>query len=49
MTAFLNDPKSITVSLKPDANVPVMALVGAGMSSPGALAAALNLKVTANQ
>ena len=49
VTAFLNDPQSITISLKPDANVPVMALVGAAMSSPGALAQALNAQVTANQ
>ena len=49
VTSFLNDPQNIKVSLQPDAQVPVMALVGAAMSSPAALAQALNAQVTANQ
>ena len=49
VTTFLNDPKSIRVSLEPDTPVAFPALMGAAMSSPAALAQALNAKVMANQ
>ena len=49
VTSFLNDPKSITVSLKPDAPVPAPVLMGAAATSPAQLAAALNASVKANE
>ena len=48
VTTFLNDPQSITVSLKPDAPVPAPVLMGAAASSPAQLAQALNARVRAN-
>ena len=49
VTSFLNDPKSITVSLNPDTTVAFPVLMGAAMSSPSELAKALNAQVTANR
>ena len=48
VTAFLNDPQSIRISMKPDAMVPLVALMGAAASSPGDVAKALNAQVMAN-
>ena len=49
VTDFLNDPKSITVSLKPDAPVPAPVLMGAAASSPAQLVDALNATVTSGE
>ena len=49
VTDFLNDPKSITVSLKPDAPVPAPVLMGAAASSPAQLVQALNASVTSGE
>ena len=49
VTSFLNDPKSFTVSLKPDAPVPAPVLMGAAATSPSQLASALNAQVRANE
>lgn len=48
-TAFLNDPQSMVVSLKPDAPVPAPVLMGAAASSPAQLFEALNATVTSNE
>ena len=49
VASFLNDPKSITLSAKPDTMLAFPVLMGAAMSSPADLAKALNAQVTANQ
>lgn len=49
VTTFLNDPKSFTISLKPDAPVPAPVLMGAAAASPAQLVDALNVQVTGNQ
>lgn len=47
-TAFLKDPKSLTISVAPDAPVPFMALA-ATAQQPAALVKLLNLNIAANQ
>ena len=44
---FLKDPKSLTISVDPDAPVPATQIIGAAMGAPQTLPSALHLKVTA--
>ena len=46
---FMNDPKSLTIALEPDAPVAFPVIMGAAMSSPAELAKALNATVRANE
>ena len=48
VTSFLNDPKSIRLSLKPDAPLPLPAIMGAA-ASPSALTEALNAQVRSGE
>lgn len=45
---FLKDPKSLTISVAPDAPVPATQIIGAAMGAPQTLPAVLHLQVTAN-
>ncbi|MDO6963751.1 hypothetical protein [Rhizobium alvei] len=46
--AFLDDPKSLTVSAEPAQPLPFPQIMGAGMGNPADLVKTLNVKVTAN-
>lgn len=48
VSAFLDDPKSITISAKPAAPVPFAVLAAAGMGDPTSLPKALGVTMTAN-
>lgn len=47
-TAFLNDPKSITISVKPSAPVTFVQIMGAGQSAPQTLPDLLGADIQAN-
>jgi hypothetical protein len=48
VTAFLKDPKSLTVSVDPDAPVAATQIIGAAMGAPQTLPSVLSLSVVAN-
>ncbi len=47
--AYLDDPKSIEVSAKPDQPVPFPQIMGAAMAAPQSLPQVLSVKITANE
>lgn len=49
VTEFLDDPKSLTVTIAPENPVPVAQIAGAAMSSPKVVPDLLNVAVEANQ
>ncbi|MGV3552422.1 hypothetical protein [Rhizobium sp.] len=48
VNAYLDDPKSLTVSATPDQPLPAPQIMGAAMGDPANLVKTLNVKVTAN-
>ncbi|BDA83812.1 membrane protein [Aureimonas sp. SA4125] len=48
VTSFLKDPKSLTISVDPDAPVAATQIIGAAMGAPQTLPQVLQLEVTAN-
>jgi hypothetical protein len=49
VTAFLDDPKNLTISAKPAAGVPFSVIMAGAMSAPQALPKQLGVTVTANE
>jgi hypothetical protein len=49
LRAFLSDPKSMTIRLKPASPAPVAGLVGVALFSPATLVQQLGIEVTANE
>ena len=48
VATFLKDPKSLSISIDPEAPVPAMQIMGAAMGAPQTLPQVLSLDVTAN-
>jgi hypothetical protein len=49
LRAFLSDPRSMTIRLKPASPAPVAGLVGVALFSPATLVQQLGIEVTANE
>ena len=48
-TPYLADPQNFTVSIKPQMQMPVLAVFMAGAAAPKAIPQLLNLEIKANQ